>query len=458
MRSWVFWPAIIAACFVSISLSQAEPHNVAQVAGAALAWIVTVSLGWTRWVGKSATWLGQLAAAAGAIILVALIHDWLPRTDVFVIYRRNCPPRMGSFWPLCFAWLGGAGLQTFALWGRRLPLRGTGTAPRLRAVAWWSLMIVWTLACGLVFVRNINVAALGVSMSGAAKVVGVLLGIGGFLAGLLWLSSRSERKERRSALADYEAIGKATRVELLALIDRHARRGSFRLLYRIASEERADHSLARVGGEPLAGADEIWPFDEEGQPGKFLLQLPLAGVAHPVWNDRWLTVYLLQHELLVRSYPGATGLVTGTAPQGVAPLTVRTLQPLAVPTMESPGGDDDESEHGALDGGWLLETVPALEERLSALTAQPLRVLSMLLDGDDAIADFAVENAILVGGEPELIQGPHEPHCELCQAPMRFLLQFCDVTDNDELGDCGVGYVYGCDAHPEHCQAFVDCY
>jgi hypothetical protein len=458
MRSWVFWPAIIAACLVSISLSQIEPHNLAQVAAAALAWIVTVSLGWTRWVGKSASWLGQLAAAAVAIIQIALIHDWLPRTDVFVIYRRNCPPRMGSFWPLCFAWIGGAGLQTFALWGKRLPIRGKATAPRWLAVAWWSLMIAWTLACGLVFVRNINAAALGASMSGAAKVVGILLGMGGFLAGLLWLSTRSESKARRGALADYEAIDAAMRVALLALIDSHARRGSYRLLYRIASEERADHSLARVGGEPLAAPDETWPLDDEEQPGKFLLQLPLAGVAHPVWNDRWLTVYLLQHELYVRSYPGAADLVAGAAPEGVTPLTARALRSLAVPTMESPGGDDDEPERETLDGAWLLEAVPGLEERLSALTAQPVRVLSMLLDGGHATADFDAANSILVGGVPELIQGPHEPHCETCQAPMRFLLQFSDVTDNDELGDCGVGYVYGCDAHPEHCQAFVDCY
>jgi hypothetical protein len=213
-----------------------------------------------------------------------------------------------------------------------------------------------------------------------------------------------------------------------------------------------------VGGEPLAAPDETWPLDDEEQPGKFLLQLPLAGVAHPVWNDRWLTVYLLQHELYVRSYPGAADLVAGAAPEGVTPLTARALRSLAVPTMESPGGDDDEPERETLDGAWLLEAVPGLEERLSALTAQPVRVLSMLLDGGHATADFDAANSILVGGVPELIQGPHEPHCETCQAPMRFLLQFSDVTDNDELGDCGVGYVYGCDAHPEHCQAFVDCY
>lgn len=458
MSPLVFWAAIIAAFFMSITLSAAEPHNVAQVAGAALAWIVTVSLGWARWVGRPASWLGQLAAAAGAIILVALIHDWLPRVDVFVIYRRNCPPRMGSFWPLFFAWVGGAGLQTFALWGRRLPIKGMRTTPTLRAVAWWSLMLVWTVACGLVFVRNINSVAVGVSLTSAAKVLGILLVVGGIVAVPLWLTTRSESKARRKALADYEAISAATRSSLLTLIDTHARRGEFRLLYRIVNGKNADHLLARVGGEPMARPDEMWPLDDEGHPGKFLLQLPLAGVAHPVWNDRLLTVYLLEHELLVKSYPSAANLVARAAPVGVTQLPAQALDALAIPIMESPGCDDEEPEHEALSSEWLMQTVPGLEERLSALTAQPVRVLSMLLDGRDATGSSVTEEPILVGGEPELIQGQHDPRCETCQEPMRFLLQFRDVTDSDELGDCGVGYVYGCDAHPEHCQAFVDCY
>jgi hypothetical protein len=42
---------------------------------------------------------------------------------------------------------------------------------------------------------------------------------------------------------------------------------------------------------------------------------------------------------------------------------------------------------------------------------------------------------------------------------MRFLFQFDDAFGSDYLlGDAGLGYVYGCDDHPEHCQGFVDCY
>lgn len=458
MSPLVFWAAIITAFFISLTLSAAEPHNVAQMAGAALAWIATVSLGWVRWVGKPASWLGQLAAAAGAIILVALIHDWLPRTDVFVIYRKNCPPRMGSAWPLFFAWVGGAGLQAFALWGKRLCNRGVGTTPTLRAVLWWFLMLVWTVACGLVFVRNINLVAVGVSLTSAAKMLGFLLVAGSIVAVPLWLMTRSESKLRRKALADFESISAATRSALLALIDSHARRGEFRLMYRIVGENSADYQLARVGGQPLARSDEMWPLDDDGQPGKFLLQLPLSGVSHPVWNDRLLAVYLLQHELLVKSYTGAADLVARAAPVGVTQLPAQALEPLAIPLTEPLGCDDEEPEHEPLGSEWFMETIPGLGERLSTLTSQPARVLSILLDGRDATGSCVTEEPILVGGEPELIQGQHDPRCETCQQPMRFLLQFRDVTDSDELGDCGVGYVYGCDAHPGHCQAFVDCY
>ena len=82
----------------------------------------------------------------------------------------------------------------------------------------------------------------------------------------------------------------------------------------------------------------------------------------------------------------------------------------------------------------------------------------MLLVGHGDGRAFRSEEAILVGGGPELIQGEHDTLCALCAQPMRFLCQFGDVTESFELGDCGVGYVYGCDAHPEHCQAFVDCF
>jgi hypothetical protein len=457
MSPIVFWAAIIAAFFISIGLSTAEPHNVAQIAGAALAWIATFSLGWMRWAGRSGLWLGRMAAAAGALILVALVHDWLFLTDVFVIYRRGCPPRMGSFWPLFFVWIAGIGLQTFALWGKRFGIEKTRYRPTLRATAWWLLTLPWTVACGYVFVRNINPVAVGVSLTGAAKLLGVLLATAGVVAVPLWLSTRSERRTRKRALADYEAINPETRSALLDLIDRHARTGEHRLIYRVGGEKSVADAFARVGGQPLAKLHELWPLGDDGRPGTFLLQLPVVGVSGEVWRDRFVSVYLLQHELLVTSHAGTGDLILQTAPVHGEPLRAQTLVPLAVPILK-PAGDDEELDGETLSGEWLLENIPDLGDMLSNLTSQPERILSMLLVGSEGAGSWAIEDAIIVGGEPELIQGPHEPKCETCRQPMRFLLQFGDVTDGNELGDCGIGYVYGCDAHPEHCQAFVDCY
>jgi hypothetical protein len=53
----------------------------------------------------------------------------------------------------------------------------------------------------------------------------------------------------------------------------------------------------------------------------------------------------------------------------------------------------------------------------------------MLLVGHGDGRAFRSEEAILVGGGPELIQGEHDPLCALCAQPMRFLCQFGNVTE-----------------------------
>lgn len=60
------------------------------------------------------------------------------------------------------------------------------------------------------------------------------------------------------------------------------------------------------------------------------------------------------------------------------------------------------------------------------------------------------------GGCPVLIQVPHDPECDNCNRPMRFLFQFGAIIAGLRLADGGVGYVYGCDDHPDHCKAFLD--
>lgn len=457
MSPIVFWPGILTAVYVAVLLSAALPHNLAQIAGAALAWIVTFGMGWARWSGRSVLWLWRLAAAAAAIILVALVHDWLPRTDVFVIYRRNCPPKMGSFWPLFFVCIGGLGLQTFAAWGTQFRVKNLVTLPTFGAAAWWFVTFSWSIACGYVFIRNINTVAVAVSLTGIAKILGIFLVPTGIVTLFVWLRKRSEMASRKKALADYQAISPSLRIAMLSLIEDYARAGIFRLMYRVATENGAEDPFARVGGRPLAAPDELWPFDDERVPGQFLLQLPLAGVSSAVWTDRLVAVYLLQGELLVKSYACGAGLILKAVPPDAEQIPAQALRSLAVSVLKPSDGDDDDGSDDTLSSDWFIDNVAGLAETLSTTTTQPARVVSMLIAGE-AADSFAIEDAILVGGEPELLQGPHEPSCEICQQTMRFLLQFPDVTESRELGDGGVGYVYGCDAHPEHCQGFVDCY
>lgn len=457
MSPIVFWPALLTAFVISMLLSTAPPHNVAQLAAAGLAWITTFALGWTRWSGRPASWLARLAALAGAIILVALVHDWLPRSDVFVVYRRNCPPRMGSFWPLGIAWLGGAGLQTFTLFGKRFRFAGLRSLRSWQSVLWWLSTIVWTAACAYVFVRNINAAALGASLFVMLKVAAGLLALACVIAVPLWLSARPEAKRRQQAQADYARIPAADCTAMLDAIDHHARSlGDFRLLYRTCDAANDSDPLAHVGGNPLAAKDESWPVDQDGQAATFLLQLPLHAALGAAWEERVLVVYLMQHELLVKSHARAPGLVVMQTPAGASRLPAQALQPLGLPPATPAAADDDEADDG-LDADALLRLVPGLAAKLSNWTTQPGRVLPMLLTGSVDAGGYGIEDMIVVGGAPVLIQGPHDPTCTLCGQPLRFLCQFADVTDSNELGDCGVGYVYGCDAHPEHCQAFVDC-
>src|SRR5262249_47674407 len=167
------------------------------------------------------------------------------------------------------------------------------------------------------------------------------------------------------------------------------------------------------------------------------------------------------HALLVRSYDvsaaGTLMPLTSFAPE--AALRRQNLRALAIPYVPAPEGESEEpGTVGGIDVVKLLAEIPGLRAKLDALSKYPQQLLSSILKGSARTDEFAAEDAILVGGDPQLIQGPHEPECSVCHQRMRFLLQFRDVTDDYELGDCGVGYVYGCDSHPERCDGFVDCF
>jgi hypothetical protein len=278
------------------------------------------------------------------------------------------------------------------------------------------------------------------------------------LVGIGWLFSIPAASRRKRAAADFAKIDPPTRAGILAMIDRHARNGPFRVLYLRSTVAAAALPLARIGGQPLARPGEPWPRGEDGEPGKFLLQLPLPAVSGSPWEGRLIVLYLVQQALLVRSYSGthldelvpqdsATAMAAESAAEPIG------LQAVAIPTAADDG-------HGAdlRLAEQLIKEVPGLASRLAGLTAYPAPVLLKLLAGHAEAGDLRLEDVVLVGDAPALIPSSHDPRCLVCQQPMRYLLQLADASQSFGLGDCGVGYVYGCDAHPEFCQGFVDCY
>jgi len=404
--------------------------------------------------------LNRILAGIGSAMLIWLLWQWLPNTDVFVVYRTNCPPRAGTIWPFLLA--AGAGLVApgYALWGSWTRFFAGLRKLTIRAALWWGIALLWSIGCLYVFVRNISFPVARVSFLGLGGAVGgITLFVVALVAITLLLSIPYNLKRRRAA-ADLARMPQATRRQMLALIDQHSRTGNFQLLYlpRAATETAVD--AARVGGEPAALPNESWPSSEEDKPALFLLQLPLSAPRLPrPWQGRMLTIFLTDHELHIRSYPPEEhgNLVRLPAPAGATLVSSRQLECIAVPYVPLPSDPDEEFEID-ISVGELVDSVPTLRTELEKYTRHPNHVLSGILADDPRAFPWSEDTAVLSGGDPLLIQAPHKPTCSLCQQPMRFLLQFGDMTDDQLLGDVGVGYLYGCDEHPDRCVGFVDCH
>jgi hypothetical protein len=100
--------------------------------------------------------------------------------------------------------------------------------------------------------------------------------------------------------------------------------------------------------------------------------------------------------------------------------------------------------------------VPAISDDLSTCTRDRAGLLAQILRPDVYGYDLDTPAIAYVGGDPMLIQNPHDPTCRDCGEPMRFLFQFGEIIPGVRLADGGVCYVYGCDSHPDHCKGFID--
>ena len=210
---------------------------------------------------------------------------------------------------------------------------------------------------------------------------------------------------------------------------------------------------SHVGGFPYAESGDDWPQGTpEGEPAKFMLQVRLD---HPGLGDHWqgrlIVVFLVfDYEQVVRSYasPSVEKYVPLAAKRPPSPCIL--LQPVQMPA--------EMEEEGVMPmlPARLCEKIPEIPETLRPYTNDFAGVVAQILRPILYGYSLAAPDIAYVGGDPMLIQNPHDPVCDECGKPMRFLFQFGEVVPGVQMADDGVCYVYGCDDHPDQCKGLVD--
>jgi hypothetical protein len=280
---------------------------------------------------------------------------------------------------------------------------------------------------------------------------------GGFLAfaglaavAMLWHIMRLRRVSRA-----YQSLPEEVKHRVLGLIEEAASaRPSVTFLRldpgrRCEDEERDAAVRSHVGGAPYMERGEAWPA---GESVRFLLQLlidePGLGERR---QGRLVTVFMESDyfELSVRSHADPSILRYVPASGSVAPEPCVPLIPLRYPMQEA-------EERVPATPAALCQMVPEIAIILGRTTSDAQGLLAQVLRPDWYVYDLAMFEIAYEGGEPLLIQNPHDPVCDICGDRMRFLFQFGEVISGVRLADGGVGYVYGCDEHPDHCKGFLD--
>lgn len=253
-----------------------------------------------------------------------------------------------------------------------------------------------------------------------------------------------------------KAIPKEIKDRVLALIDEAGTRGPSVTFLRLDDELQMDNDeillTSHVGGLPYAEAGDEWPQGTpEGEPAKFVLQVRLNGPSlGPPWQGRLLVVFLVfDFEQVVRSYADPKHDKYKLLRSPKPPFSLVPLVPIRMPT-ESPTEKKPASPRR------LCEMLPAISELLSGFTTDQSGVLTQILHPNLYGYNLDAPDIAYIGGDPMLIQNPHDPACGQCGKPMRFLFQFGEVIPGLQMADAGVCYVYGCDDHPEQCKGFVD--
>jgi hypothetical protein len=389
-------------------------------------------------------WIWRLGAALVVALLVPIMVGWLGRTDVFVEFCcKRQAYRAATFWPLVVLWVGTLGMFTFALLGTGKRWWVELRRPSALTVAWWLAALAWTTAAAIVFARNISGPVLWRSLLPVGKMTIALLVVVAIVALLLRFATRKTQRMRVEVAQDYAALSADERRDLLDSIEQHALTGEYEYLYRCVEGSAEPGALARIAGDPIARPGEAWPLEPDGA---------------SAWQDRVVVVFFADWTVEVRSYAPAQepDLVTLPNPGKCAAPAGFRLRRMAVPYMPV-NDDDDNSGDNGFEVARLPDLVPGLRARLERHSKHPGQLLARVLAERGDAHWSSVEEDVLVGGDPMLIQSEHDARCPICAQPMRFLFQFGDLNEEFLFGDAGVAYVYGCDAHPRECQGFVDC-
>ena len=239
---------------------------------------------------------------------------------------------------------------------------------------------------------------------------------------------------------------------------------------------QSDIAASRFGGTPYGEAGEDWPRRDDSSSvlSDFLIQVRLGDPLPAPWREQLIVVFWkFDEEQAVRIYAAPSPSKYVRRPGSPDASLEYCLVPLPIPedksapvshapehatATESPA-DSHRSQFAwqlPYDPSLLLETVPDLRDELRRLTRRPADLLAHWLVTERHGYELDVSDIVQMGGEPQWVQDDPGPMtCVKCDRPLRFLFQFGDLSGQSRLGDAGVCFVFGCDAHPDIARSLV---
>ena len=243
-----------------------------------------------------------------------------------------------------------------------------------------------------------------------------------------------------------------------------------------AIASRPDMTASRFGGSPYGEPGEQWPTrdDDRMEPADFLIQVRLDDPLPSPWPGRLIVVFLkfdVTQTVLVYAAPSSAkharrpGSPDASPECILMPLAIPKSKPTSIPRPPEPAAASETPADALVsENDWqlpydptlLLESVPGLREELRQFTRRPADLLAQLMAPEHYGYGFDLSDIVQMGGRPHWVQDDPGPMtCTECGQPLRFLFQFGDLSGQSRLGNAGVCYVFGCDAHPDATQSLV---